>query len=124
MYLGLSCHDRPFSEELGDIEINTRICRVHAYGVILSIGTGPNPLRERVDNPWVSPLRPTFSNLCQFLFLSVFMFLHRVLSVFTMPGEGSPSLRMWQCGKPILPIANDCSYGANGGGLECYSNVG
>jgi hypothetical protein len=51
MYLGPSCLDRPFSEELGDTEINTRIRRVLAHGVVLSLGTGPASLREGVNNP-------------------------------------------------------------------------
>jgi hypothetical protein len=66
MYPGPSCSNHPFSEELGDMMINTQIHRVHAYGVVLSLGTGPAPLREGVDSPWVSLLGPTFSYLCQF----------------------------------------------------------
>jgi hypothetical protein len=31
MYLGPSCPDRPFSEELGDTEINTRVRGVLAH---------------------------------------------------------------------------------------------
>jgi hypothetical protein len=51
MYLGPSSPDRPFSKELGDMEINTPICGVLAHGVILNLGTGSTPLRDRVDNP-------------------------------------------------------------------------
>jgi hypothetical protein len=49
-----SCPDRPISTELGDMEINARIRGVLAPRADLSLGSGPVPLRERVDSPWVS----------------------------------------------------------------------
>jgi hypothetical protein len=51
MNSGPSYPDRPFSKELGDMEINTWIHRVLAHKAILNLGTGPTPLREGVDNP-------------------------------------------------------------------------
>jgi hypothetical protein len=60
MYLGSSCADRPFFEELGDTEVNTQVHGVLAHGDVLNHGTDPVPLREGVDRPWVSPLRPSF----------------------------------------------------------------
>jgi hypothetical protein len=51
MYSGSSCPDHPFSEELGDTEINTQICTVLAHGDILNLGTDPSSLREGVDTP-------------------------------------------------------------------------
>jgi hypothetical protein len=45
MYLGPSCPDHSFSEELGDMEINTQICWVLAHGVVLNLGRSLGPLR-------------------------------------------------------------------------------
>jgi hypothetical protein len=63
MYRGPSCPDCPFSEELGDAEINTCIHRVLAHGVILNPRAGPTPLREGVDGTRVSLFAFTFGNL-------------------------------------------------------------
>jgi hypothetical protein len=51
LYLGLSCPDHPFSNELGDMKINTQKHSVLAHGVILNLGPNPTPLREGVDCP-------------------------------------------------------------------------
>jgi hypothetical protein len=75
VYLGPSCPDRPFSVELGDMEVNTRIQGVLAHGVDQNLGSGLIPLREGVDNPWVSSLGLSFGCLCQFLFLTICVFL-------------------------------------------------
>jgi hypothetical protein len=88
MYSRPSCPDYPFSEELGDTEINTRIRGVLAHGVILNLGDGHVSLREGVDSLWVSPLRPTFDCLYQFQFLNEYVFLRRVSGVLTMPHRG------------------------------------
>jgi hypothetical protein len=69
MYLGSSCPDRPFSAELGDTEINTRVRGVLAHGAYLNLGSGPIPLREGVDSPSVSSLGLSFDCMCQFLLL-------------------------------------------------------
>jgi hypothetical protein len=82
IYPGPSCPDSPFSEKLGGMEINTWVPGVLAHGAILNVGTGPVPLREGVDNPWVSSLKPTFSYLCRFWFLNVCVFLRMVLGMF------------------------------------------
>jgi hypothetical protein len=87
MLPGPSCPNRPFSMELGDMEINTQIRRVLAPGTDLSLGFGPVPLMERVDGSWVSLSGPPF--------LDVSMFLHRVSSMLAMPHGGSPYMRMW-----------------------------
>jgi hypothetical protein len=63
---------------LDDTEINTRIRGVLAHGANLNPGSGLVPLREGVNNTWVSPLRLTFGYLCQFLFLNACVFLNRV----------------------------------------------
>jgi hypothetical protein len=64
MYLGPSCPNRPFSEELGDTEINTQIRGVLAHGANLNFGSGPVPLREGVESPWVSLLKLTLVYRC------------------------------------------------------------
>jgi hypothetical protein len=94
MYPGPSCHDHPFSEELGDMELNTQIDRVLALGAYLNHRVGPTPLREGVDNAWVSPLRPILGCLCKFWFLNTFMLLRRVSGVLTTPLKESPCSRM------------------------------
>jgi hypothetical protein len=43
MYMGSSCPDCPFSNELGDDEINTQIHRVLAPGPIQILGLVPLP---------------------------------------------------------------------------------
>jgi hypothetical protein len=54
----------PFSEELGDVEINTCIHMVLAHGVNLNLGTGPTLLRKGVDSTRVCLFAFTFGNLC------------------------------------------------------------
>jgi hypothetical protein len=116
MYSGPSCLDHPFSEELGDTEINTQIRMVLAHGAILNLGTGPSSLREGVDSTWVSLLGHTLGYLCQFQFLSVFVFMRRVLGAFAAPRGGSPYLRTRQGWRPIMPTVNSCRYGGKGDG--------
>jgi hypothetical protein len=60
LYPGPSCRGRPFSEELGKVEINTRIHKFLVHGANFNPGAGPAPLREGVDNTRVSPHRSTF----------------------------------------------------------------
>jgi hypothetical protein len=45
-----SCPDNPFSVELGDMEMNTRIRGVLAPRADPNLGSSPIPLRERVDS--------------------------------------------------------------------------
>jgi hypothetical protein len=78
MYLGSSCPNYPFSVELGDMELSTRIRGVLPFGADPNHGSGPVLLRERVDCPWVSLLGLAFSYLCQSPFLIVSMLLCRV----------------------------------------------
>jgi hypothetical protein len=54
----------------------------------LSLGSGPVPLFEGVDNPWVCPPGLTFGYLCQLLFLSVCVFLGRISAMLTVPTGG------------------------------------
>jgi hypothetical protein len=91
---GPSGPDYPFFTELGDMEINTRIRGVLVSRANLNLGSGLVPLRERVDNPWVSLLALAFSYLCQSPFLNVGVFLCRVSGTLIAPHEGSPYLRM------------------------------
>jgi hypothetical protein len=89
MYPGSSCPDRLFSVELDDTEINTQIPRgVLAHAVDQNIGSGPVPLRERVNIPWVSLLELTFVCLCQFLLLKAYAFLCRILGTCAAPRGG------------------------------------
>jgi hypothetical protein len=67
MYPGSSCLDHPFSEELGDAEINTRIHRVLAHGVDLNPRAGPASLREGVDSTRVRLFAFAFGNLCKLI---------------------------------------------------------
>jgi hypothetical protein len=119
MYSGPSCPDSPFSVELVDAEINTLIWGrgggVLAYGADLIFGSGPVPLREGVDDPWVSPLEFTFVYLHQFLLLNTCMFMCRVSGMHAVPcGGGSPYLRTQQGGRPTVPTLNGCGYGGKG----------
>jgi hypothetical protein len=79
-----SCPNHLFSDELGDMEINTRIHKVLAHGADLNPRVGPASLRKGVNNSWVSPLGPIFGCLCQLLFLNTFMCWCRVSSVLTV----------------------------------------
>jgi hypothetical protein len=81
MNLGPSCLDHPFSAELGDTEINTRIQGVLSHWANLNLSSGPVTLREGVDSPWVSLLGLAFGYLCLSLFLNVHMFLRRISGV-------------------------------------------
>jgi hypothetical protein len=56
-----SCPDSPFSVKSGCTEIDTGIRRVLAPRADWNLGSGTTPLRERVDNLWVSLLALVFS---------------------------------------------------------------
>jgi hypothetical protein len=114
LYLGPSCPDRPFSIELGDTVINTRIRGVLAHGADLNLGSGLIPLREVVDNLWVSSLGLSFGSLCRFLFLIVCIFLHRIPGTLAAPHRMSPYLRVWRYGRPTVSIVNSCGYRGKG----------
>jgi hypothetical protein len=88
MYPGPSYPDRPFSTELGNVEINTRIRGVLAHRADLTFGSGPIPLTKGVDSPWLSPLEFTFIYLYQFLLLNACAFLRRVPGTHAAPREG------------------------------------
>jgi hypothetical protein len=75
------------------MEINTQSHRVLAHEADLNPAVGPAPLREGVDNTWVSPFGLIFGCLYQFQFVNAFMLLHRVSSVLTVLHRGSPYLR-------------------------------
>jgi hypothetical protein len=93
MYPGPSYPDRPFSTELGNVEINTWIRGVLAHRADLTFGSGPIPLTKGVDSPWLSPLEFTFIYLYQFLLLTTCAFLCRVSGTHAAPCGGSPYLR-------------------------------
>jgi hypothetical protein len=57
MHMGPGCPDLPFSTELGDSEINTRVREILAHGVDQNFGSGSVPPREGVESPWVSLLK-------------------------------------------------------------------
>jgi hypothetical protein len=93
MYPGPSCPDHPFSIELYDTKINTwRGEGVLAHGANQNIGSGPIPLREGVNIPWVSLLELT--SLSQFMLLNAYAFLCRISGVRAMPHGGSPYPRI------------------------------
>jgi hypothetical protein len=114
MYPGPSYLDHPFSIELDDTEINSRMRGVFAHGADLNFGSGPVPLREGVDSPWVSPLGLAFGYLCQSLFLNVRVFLRRILGTLVAPHRGSPCRRTWQGGRPTVSITSGCGHGGIG----------
>jgi hypothetical protein len=58
LYPGSSCPNRPSSEELSAMEINTRIHKVLDLGANLNPGAGPAPLQEGVASTSVSMFRP------------------------------------------------------------------
>jgi hypothetical protein len=95
MHLGPSCLDWPFSMELDNMEINTRIRGVLVPGVDPNLGSGSVPLSERVNSPCVSLLGLAFSFLCQSPFLNVSMFLFTISGALAVPCGGSPYLMMW-----------------------------
>jgi hypothetical protein len=90
---GPCCPDRYFSLELDDMEINSRIQGVLAHGADKNFIFGPVPLREGVDNPWVSLLELNSVCLCQFLLLNAHTFLCSILGTRAAPHRGSPYLR-------------------------------
>jgi hypothetical protein len=75
MYQGPSCPDHPFSVELGDTEINTRIWGILAHGAVMNIGSSLVPLTEGVESPWVSLLEIILVCLHQFLLLKTCVFV-------------------------------------------------
>jgi hypothetical protein len=87
-------------------------------------GSGPVPLRERVDSSCVSLLGLAFSYLCPSPFLNVSMLLCSIPSELAAPRGGSPYLRMWRGGRPIMSIVNDCGHrGKVDGGRRCGAHV-
>jgi hypothetical protein len=67
LYLGLSCFDCSFSEELSDAKINTRIHKVPDHGVDLNPGADPIPLGEGVTSTRVSLFGSVFGSLHNFI---------------------------------------------------------
>jgi hypothetical protein len=118
MYPGPGCPDRPVSKELGNKEINIWIHKALAHGVDLNSRAGPAPLREGVDNTWMSPLGPIFGCLCQFWFLNAFMLLCRVSCVLTVPHGESPYPRTQRGEKQTAPTMNNCGHGDREDGHE------
>jgi hypothetical protein len=110
MYPGPRCLNHPFSIELGDMETNTQIRGLLAHGADLNLGSGPIPLREGVDNTWVSSLGISFGCLCRFQLLIVCVFLRRISGTHAAPCGGSLYLRMWCDGRPTMPTANCCGH--------------
>jgi hypothetical protein len=62
-YPGPSCLDHPFSEEFGDVQINTRIHKVLAYRADFNPGVSPTPMRDGVNSTRVSPFALAFGSL-------------------------------------------------------------
>jgi hypothetical protein len=57
-YLGPSCLDHLYPEELSVVEVETRIPKVLDSSIILSPGFGPDPLRRGIASVRVSTLGP------------------------------------------------------------------
>jgi hypothetical protein len=93
LYMRPSCPDCPFSEELGNVKINTQIHKVLAPGADLNHGASPAPLREEVYNTSVSPLGSVFWPFAQFHSLIVLMFFLKVLGILTARHGRSPCPR-------------------------------
>jgi hypothetical protein len=55
-YSGPSYPDRTFSAKLANVEVDTRVQRILALRVNRHSGSDPDPLRDGVVSPWVSPL--------------------------------------------------------------------
>jgi hypothetical protein len=72
-------------EQYRDQHLNNRVLTPRAD---LSLGSSPVPMRERVDNPYVSLLGLAFSYLCQPLFLDESMFLRRDSGTLIAPHGG------------------------------------
>jgi hypothetical protein len=66
-----SCPVHPFSMASVSTEINTRVQGTLALGINLNLGVGPIPLRERVDNFWMSLLGMAIRCLYQPSFLNI-----------------------------------------------------
>jgi hypothetical protein len=116
MYMGPSCPEHPFSEELGDTEFNIRVHGVLAHGVILNLGTGPVPLTEGVDSPWgvrSDPFRLHVPILVSQRMCVLAQGLKHVCSTLW----GSPYLRMRRGGRPTMSTMNSCRHGGKGDGL-------
>jgi hypothetical protein len=96
MYPRPSCPNHPFSEELGEVEINTRIHRVHDHGADLNLGVDPTHIREGVDNTRVSLSAFTFDSSCHFDLLMVFTSVRSVWRILTVRHRGSPYLSTGQ----------------------------
>jgi hypothetical protein len=110
MYPGPSCLNHPFSVELGDTEINTRIRRILAHGADQNFGSGPIPLiREGVKSPCMGSLEFSFVSLCQFLLLNSCAFLRRILGTHAVPHGGHLT---WGCdevgGLPPHSLISSC----------------
>jgi hypothetical protein len=64
LYSGPSCPDRPFSEELGEAEVNTQFYKVLAYEADPNREVRPTLLGEGVNSTRVSPFTFAFDSLC------------------------------------------------------------
>jgi hypothetical protein len=90
LYPGPSCLDLPFSKELGNVEVNTRIHKVLAHGADLNHGASPAPLREGVDSTRVTPFGSVFWLFAQFHPLTMLVFLCSVLGMLVVHHGWSP----------------------------------
>jgi hypothetical protein len=115
MHPGPSCPSCPFSTESGNTEINTQIRGVLAHRADPNLGSSLVPLRERVDNPWVSLLGLALSYLCQSLFLNVCIPVQGLVHARSTP-RGVSLLRMWRDRRPAVAAANYCGHGGKGDG--------
>jgi hypothetical protein len=70
LYPRPTCPDRPFSEKLGNVEINTRIHEVLDHGADLNPEVAPTHLGERDANTRVSLFRSIFGSLHDFILSS------------------------------------------------------
>jgi hypothetical protein len=117
MSLRLSCLVHPFSMESGSTEVNTRVRGTLALGINPNLGSSPGPLRERVDNLWMSLLGMALSCLYQPPFLNISIHVQELKRAGSAP-RGVSYLNMWRGGRPAVSTVNGCGHRGRGDGAE------
>jgi hypothetical protein len=91
LYSRKSCSDCSFSEELSDVNINTRIHKVLDHGADLNLGADPVPLGEGVASTRVSLFGSVFGSLHDFIshcardFMQGLGYAHSVMRSVNLP---------------------------------------
>jgi hypothetical protein len=114
MYLGPSYLDRPSSEELSAVEINTWIHKVLDLGADLNPRAGPALLQEGLPVPELVCL-DLFQWLTRFFLFITLAALRRVLVAPAVNYGMSIYLRMWRGGRRAMPAVGWCGHGEGEG---------